>query len=52
MMFWKTIYNIKRFPFLSFFPVIGPLVLRWKKDNGRKTYHVYEDTKRTERHNG
>jgi hypothetical protein len=46
----KTKYNVTRFPILSFIPVIGPLVLRWIKHNGRKTYHVYEDTKRTERH--
>jgi hypothetical protein len=47
----KNIYNATCFGFLSFIPVMGPLMLRWIKNNGRKTYHVYEDTKRTERRN-
>ncbi|WRP04874.1 hypothetical protein U9J35_13205 [Rossellomorea aquimaris] len=31
----KNIYNVTRFSLLSFFPIIGPLMLRWMKRNGR-----------------
>ncbi|MGM0751061.1 MAG: hypothetical protein ACQET6_03970 [Bacillota bacterium] len=47
----KNIYNVTRYSMLSFIPIIGPLMLRWMKHNGRESFHVYEDTKRTERHN-
>ncbi|UII58568.1 hypothetical protein LS684_23565 (plasmid) [Cytobacillus spongiae] len=45
----KHIYGVKHFNFLSFIPVIGPVMLRWKKQNGRNS-NVYKDTERTERH--
>ncbi|NMH70299.1 hypothetical protein HF072_16080 [Bacillus sp. RO3] len=45
----KHIYGVKHFNFLSFIPVIGPVMLRWKKQNGRIS-NVYKDTERTERH--
>ncbi|WP_064091256.1 hypothetical protein [Rossellomorea aquimaris] len=32
----KEQYGIKKYTWFSFFPILGPLMLRWRKLNGRK----------------
>ncbi len=44
-----SIYNIRKNRWLSFIPVIGPVMLRWRKPNWRVTYDVYKDPKGTKR---